>query len=228
MMYRKINNINEISVSRKIYIPLVYIYTIKVYNIMITNNEKKVLKMLLYAFEKSYSINKIARDCDLAPNGALKILRKFEKEGILEFENIGNIKSYQLNFENEKTKNILKLALIPEITGRIKFRAEDLSPLRKLASVGIIFGSYTNMKKEPNDIDLFLIISNNEFNNYKKETSQIYKTIPIKVHDVIQTKKDVIENLRKKDEVIIEILKTGIILWGYDEIINIIENGYKR
>ncbi|MDP3027391.1 MAG: hypothetical protein Q8N63_06795 [Nanoarchaeota archaeon] len=195
---------------------------------MMTENEKKVLKMLLHAFGETYSINKIARECNIAPNGALKILRKFEKEGILKFSNIGNMKSYSLNFEDEKTKNILKLALIPELKARLKYRAEDLKPLKKVTSACIIFGSYADLKKEPNDIDLFFIIKDRKFKDYKKESLLVYKTMPIKVHDVLQTEKDVSENLKKKDKVIMEILKTGIILWGYDEIINLVENDYKK
>jgi len=38
------------------------------------------------------SINQIARKCKIAPNGTLKILKKFEREGILKFKKIANIK----------------------------------------------------------------------------------------------------------------------------------------
>jgi len=193
-----------------------------------TENEKKVLKLLFFAFGEIYSINRIAKECNLAPNGALKILRKLDNEGILKFKNIGNMKSYMLNFENEKTKNIIKLALIPELKGKIKFRADDLKPLKEIAKVCIIFGSYADLKKEPNDIDIFFMIEDKRFNAFKKETSLIYKTMPIKVHDVLQTEGDVIKNLREKDKVIIELFKTGIILWGLDKIIKIVEHGYKR
>jgi len=195
---------------------------------MLTENEKKVLRVLLYAFGNIYSINQIAKECDITPNGALKILKKLEREGVLKFETIANIKSYSLNFENEKTKNILKLALIPELKGRIKFRSDDLGSLKKFVSACVIFGSYVDLKKEPNDIDLFFIIDRRKFNEYKKESSIIYKTMPIKVHDVIQTEKDAIGNIKRKDKVVLDIFKTGIILWGYDKIINVIENGCKR
>ena len=50
---------------------------------MLTRNEKKVLRLLLTAFDMEYSINNIAKECGLAPNGAYKILKKFEGEGIL-------------------------------------------------------------------------------------------------------------------------------------------------
>ena len=49
---------------------------------MITKNEKKVLRMLFAELGKDNSINQIAKACNLAPNGAFKILRKFEKEGM--------------------------------------------------------------------------------------------------------------------------------------------------
>ncbi len=215
-------------VGRKVYIPKVYVYTITVYNMIITENERKVLKLLFSAFKEVYSINRIARECNLAPNGALKILRKFETEGILKSEKINNFKSYRLDFENEKTKNILKLALIPEIKGRLKFRADDLKQLRDTAEVCIIFGSYTNLGKEPNDIDVFFIIESKKFKDFKKEASLIYKTIPIKVHDVLQTEEDAAENLKKGNKVIREIFKTGIILWGYDKMMEIAEHEYKR
>ncbi len=195
---------------------------------MLTVNEKKVLKMLLTAFDEDYSINQIAKKCALAPNGALKILRKFEKEGILKSKKLANIMSYSINFENEKTKNIIELTLISDLTGKLKFRYEDLKPLKDITKVCILFGSYTNLKKEPNDLDVLFILNKTKFKSYKEKSSQIYKTIPVKVHDVLQTEEDFSKNIKNKNKVIIEILKTGIILWGYRKIIELIENECKR
>jgi len=48
------------------------------------------------------------------------------------------------------------------------------------------------------------------------------------VHDVIQTERDFKENIHKKDKVILNILKSGIIFWGNKQIIKIIENEYKK
>jgi len=191
---------------------------------MLTEKEKKVLKMLLTAFGEDYSINEIAKKCNLAPNGAFKILKKFEKQGILASRNIANIKSYKINFENEKTKNVLELALIPELKGRVKFRLEDLKPLKGFIKACILFGSYSDLKKEPNDIDLLMIIDKENFKKYKEKSAIIYKTFPVKVHDILQTEDDIKENLAKKDKTLIEIVKTGIILWGYKTIIDLIEN----
>ena len=194
---------------------------------MITDNEEKVLRMLFSAFGQDYSINEIARQCNLAPNGALKILRKLENEGILKAKKIANIKSYSLDFGSEKTKHIIKLALIAELSGKLKFRYEDLKKLKDISLACIIFGSYLD-SKEPNDIDIFFIIDKEKFNRFKHEAMNIYKIIPIKVHEVLQTEEDFSENLRKKDKVIMEIIKKGIVLWGYDKIIKEVEDEHKR
>lgn len=195
---------------------------------MLTINEKKVLRKLLASFGENYSINEIAKGCSITPNGALKMLRKFEKEGILKSKKIANIISYSINFDNEKTKNILELALNEDLTGKLKFRYEDLKPLKEIAEVCILFGSYIGLKKEPNDLDLFFILNLLNFKKYKEKSPQIYKTMPIKIHDVLQTEEDFKKNIANKDKVIIEILKNGKILWGGRKIISLIENENAR
>src|SRR3989338_9378065 len=108
---------------------------------MLTKNEKKVLRLLLTAFNRERSINNIAKECSLAPNGAYKILKKFEEEGILKAKHIANIKSYSINFDDEKTDNILELALMPKLEGRIKYRLEDLKGLKEITKACILFRS---------------------------------------------------------------------------------------
>jgi DNA-binding Lrp family transcriptional regulator len=194
---------------------------------MLTENEKKVLKIILMAFGEEYSINQIAKQCKIAPNGAMKILKKLERENIIKPKNIANIKSYKINFEDEKTKSILELALISEIKGRLKYRYGDIKQLKELVDACIIFGSYTDLKKEPNDLDLLLVIKKDKFKEYKKKSKVIYVTMPIKIHEVLQTESDIKKNLSIKDKILIEILRTGLIFWGNNKIIEIIENEYQ-
>ncbi|MFH1711574.1 MAG: hypothetical protein ABH840_04645 [Nanoarchaeota archaeon] len=192
---------------------------------MLTKNEKKVIRMLFASLGEPHSINQIARECKLAPNGAFKILKKFEKEGIINARGIANIKSYSLNFENEKTKNILKLALIPELEGRMRYRFDDLKQLKEIAEVCVIFGSYLD-KKEPNDLDVLFIIDAKKFNEFKQKSEKVFRTIPVKVHDILQTENDFADNLRK-NKISFTILKTGAVLWGQDILVEIVENEYR-
>jgi len=209
--------------QEKIYIPLVYKYILKVN--MTTKNESKVLRMILMAFGEDYSINYVAKQCNLTPNGALKILKKFESQEVLKLKKIANINSYKINFTDNKTRSILELALIPEIFKKLKFRMEDLKPLKNISEICIIFGSYIDEKKQPNDLDIFFVIKENDFDKYKTLSKKIYQTMPIKVQDVLQTEEDLKKNIINKDKVIIEIFRKGVILWGQDKLIKIIENG---
>ncbi|MEK6828426.1 MAG: hypothetical protein AABX78_03680 [Nanoarchaeota archaeon] len=195
---------------------------------MLTNNEKKVLRLLLTAFDRQYSINNIAKECSLAPNGAFKILKKFEKEGILKSDKIANIKSYSINFDNEKTGNILELALMPILEGRLKYRQEDFKDLKEITKVCILFGSYIDLKKEPHDLDALFVIDKDNFKNYKKGLEDIKDIVPAKIHDVLQTEEDLKNNVKNKDKVILQILREGVILWGINIMMKVIKNVYKR
>ncbi|HCX25140.1 MAG TPA: hypothetical protein DHN29_24720 [Cytophagales bacterium] len=81
---------------------------------VLTKNEKKILKYLLVHFDREFSINEIARGCNLSPNGAYKILKKFESEKILYHKKIANVRPYKINFDYWKTELILKLALMSD------------------------------------------------------------------------------------------------------------------
>lgn len=203
-----------------------YNYTPWVDDEMMTENEKKVLRMLFASLGEPSSINHIARECGIAPNGAFKILKKFEKDGILKVKDIANIKAYSLNFENEMTKSVLKLALVSELSSRLKYRFEDLKALKDIVEVCVIFGSYATSKENPNDLDVLFIFDAKNFNKFKQKSERVFMTIPIKVHDVIQTEEDFARNLRA-NKISYEILKKGVVLWGYDTLIKIVEHEYR-
>jgi len=194
---------------------------------MLTENEKKVLRLLITAFDSDYSINSIAKETGLAPNGAFKILKKFEGEGILKAKKIANIISYKLDFENEKTTNVLELALIPKLEGKIKYRLGDFEDLKTVTDSCILFGSYTVSKKEPHDLDVLFILDKEKFKHYKKSLAEIKDTIPAKIHDVLQTRGDLKENMLKKDMVILDILRTGVVLWGQRIIVRVVKDVYQ-
>ncbi len=191
---------------------------------MLTVNEKKVLRLLMVSSQSDYSINQIAKQCNLAPNGALKILKKFEQEGILKPKKIANILSYKINFDNEKTINVLELALIPELKGRIKYRLDDFAELKGITKSCVIFGSYVDLKKEPNDIDVLVVLSKEKYREYKRKLAALRDIVPVKIHDVVQTEEDLRENIIKDDKVITGILRSGAVLWGYKAIVKVIKD----
>jgi DNA-binding Lrp family transcriptional regulator len=194
---------------------------------LLTKNEKKVLRLLMGYFGTEHSINQIAKECGLAPNGALKILKKLENEGILKSEKIANIKSYKINFGNEKTANILELALMSEPEGRIKYRAADFSELKNVTKCCIIFGSYVDSKKDPHDLDVLFVLETSSYKEFSRRLSSVKQTTPVKIHDVVQTEEDLRRNIKKKDKVVQDIIRKGIVLWGHKMLVRVLEDAYK-
>jgi len=196
---------------------------------MITNNEKKILKFLLANFNSDYSINEIAKKCSLAPNGAYEILKKFEEKEILLPKNVANSKSYKINFDSIETNKLLELALIPDYKEpKIKYRYNDLKPLEDITSLCIIFGSYAAKKEKPNDIDILFVIKKSDYKRYSEILGKVKRILPLKLHDVIQTKEDLIKNIKKEEKLIIEAISGGIVLWGHEFLIGVIKNAAKR
>lgn len=203
---------------------MVYNHQLKVYN-MLTENEKIVLRFLMAAFGKEHSINQIARECSVTPNGAYKILAKLEKEGVLMSKKIANIKSYIINFEGPKTQNVLEFALIPDLNGSLKHRADDLTKVHDAANACVIFGSYLH-KQSPNDLDALFVV---EKENYKKYRQLLKEVIaPVRIHDIAQTEKDLSRNIEKRDEIITSILRKGVVLWGQSVIVEALKNANKE
>ena len=196
---------------------------------MITNNEKKILKFLLSHFNSDYSINEIAKKCSLAPNGAYEILKKFEKKEILLPKKIANSKSYKINFDSIETNKLLELALIPDYKEfKIKYRYNDLKPLEDMTALCIIFGSYITKKEKPNDIDILFVIKKLDYKKYSEALEKVKRILPLKLHDVIQTKEDLTKNIKKEEKLIIEAISEGIVLWGHEFLIEAIKNAIKK
>lgn len=192
---------------------------------MITENEKKLLRFLLANFDKDYSINELARKCGLAPNGAYEILTKLEGKKIAIIKEIAHIKSYKLNFNNIETCKLLELTLIPNYEDKkIKYRYDDLKPLKDITSLCILFGSYITKKENPNDIDALFVIDKHNYKKYQELLDQIRTTLPLKLHDILQTPSDFKENIKKADPIVREALAHGIILWGHELTVEVIRN----
>lgn len=189
---------------------------------MLTVNEKKVLRYLLVNFDRDKSINEVAKDCLLSPNGAHKLLRKLEREGVLSQKNVANIKAFKVICSSLKAKRIMELAFLDPVKGRLEQRSKDLLPLQNVARVCIAFGSYLTEKKNPGDLDLLLVIDKGDFSAYKKALQEIQLVVPVKIHDVLQTKQDFLNNLRQDNKVIKQALQQGIVLWGHEQLMEVL------
>ncbi|MBI2549521.1 nucleotidyltransferase domain-containing protein [Candidatus Woesearchaeota archaeon] len=160
----------------------------------------------------------------------LSHLSALEKDKVLNAKTIGKNKVYTLNLENTLTKHYL---IMSEVFESIRYQ-EQLFLIKRITTEianhnipgsVILFGSYAKKTfTGDSDIDLFYLGDSNEKDISKIKTiGKMYgKTIAIKTATV----QNFAKGLRKKDALIMEILKYHIILLNHDSFINALWSYY--
>jgi predicted nucleotidyltransferase len=189
---------------------------------MIPKNTKKIMLYLLRNLEL-VNINQISKKLSISVGSAFKILRDLENNNLVISSNLGNAKFYQINLSNEETMKWCEILLSEErknLKGYSKIYAEDIQKFEHSELI-ILFGSILN-NKDFNDIDvLFITDKSNEVTKFCLDLSKI-RTKPIV--PLILKKDDLIKEINGKKEVILNILKIGIILKGESIFLEVLKN----
>jgi len=192
---------------------------------MIPKNTKKIILYLLRNLEL-VNINQISQKLDISVGSAFKILKSLEKSNIVKSNNLGNAIFYQIDLNSEEAIKLCELLLIEErrtLKGYSKIYADEIKKFED-AKLIILFGSVLT-NKEFNDVDaLFLTNKVKEVTKFCLNLSKI-RTKP--VIPLILAREDLTREIRNKKEVIINILKTGIILKGESIFIDVLKNAKK-
>src|SRR3989338_6280763 len=189
-----------------------------------TNSKLKILSLYHSNYLAQHHIREMAKLIKKSHVTLLPHLNALEKDKVLIAKIIGKNKVYSLNLGNILTKNYIIISelfesvLYQEQVFLIKKITTEISKLNLSGSL-VLFGSYAKKTfKEESDIDLFYLGELKEAEIIKiKAIGKTYgKTINLKIA-ILQN----FENgLRKKDALIVEILKYHIILHNPDNFIN--------
>ncbi len=189
---------------------------------MIPKNTRKIILYLLRNLEL-VNINQISKNLDISVGSAFKILKELEKNNILLSSNLGNAKFYQINLKNEETIKWCEILLLEEkrnLKGYSKIYGDEIQRFEH-AELIILFGSILN-NKEHNDIDvLFVTNKPKEVTKFCLNLSKI-RTKPLV--PLILKKEDFVNEIRNKKDVILNIIKTGIILKGASIFLDVLKN----
>lgn len=188
----------------------------------------EILLFLLKNFQGESSINQIAKFIKKAPSGVFKELARLEKRNIVLGKKIGNAKIYKLNLEYMETRKKCELLLLEEKNKFLKkplasLLAKDLMKLEEYSDIVAIFGSVLE-KAEPRDIDVFIVAKPKFAGIIEKicrETSVLYSK---NISPLILSYSDFVANLKKSDVVILDIVKKGVVLSGYEKFVGGIRN----
>lgn len=187
-------------------------------------NEMKAISFLARHFTEKYSINQLSRHINMTPKGAHKLLKRLEQEEIIYPEKLGNAIFYNLNLSSDYARRKVELSLFNGIKlPYARAQAKDFERLRPFAQAAILFGSVLSKGENAGDIDILVIVDKAKYGLFHDALNKLQQIKPKPIQPVIQAPGDFAKNLKKLDPVILEILRTGKVLWGHDVVVDAIK-----
>ena len=194
-----------------------------------SKNEQRILNFLTRHFTERYNINQLAKYMQITPAGALKLLRRLEHEKTVTPKRLGNAIFYNLNFTSDLARKKAELALFEEIPlPYARAQAKDLARLRPLVRAAILFGSVLKKGDAAGDIDVLVIFEKKQHKQLQNALNKLQALKTKHIQLVMQTPEDFVKNLKKPDLVILEIIRTGKVLWGHDLILDSIKQSVEQ
>lgn len=190
----------------------------------ITKKEMESVLTILKNPNKDYNANNLSLDINISRMGALKIVKRLEKQGLLKSKKLGKSVFYKINLDNEYAIEYIIFLLKLEAEQTSPYVKRWVSELRKIrnASIIILFGSILDKNGKANDIDALFVTNQENFSKLKKEAERINELSEKKLHPVYQTIDDLKNNIKKNDKVILNAIK-GIIVFGYKDLMEVLK-----
>lgn len=194
---------------------------------MASKIEKDAMIMLVKDFTSDYNPGNLANELGVTRVGTFKALKGLEKKGLVKGRNLGKARFYTVDLKDEYARKNVEILLMEQARDYQRWVGE-FKELFKYVKIAVLFGSIIKNADKANDIDLLLVFdvkNNKKINSIIKEKNEI---LIKRVHPIKQTIDDLKGNIKKKDKVILNALKGGIILYGFDELLEVIKNVSSR
>lgn len=194
----------------------------------ITKAEMDIVLNLVKSPEVLYNGNNLANVINITPTGALKILKRLERESVLKSKKIGKATIYKINTEDKYTVGYVLLILSRErlyVQPIVKRWLQELKKIKN-ADLIILFGSVLE-KENPNDIDVLFVTDKKRFPNLQKEIEELNNINIKRIHPIYQTFEDIVSNIKKGHKPLLNAIK-GIIVKGEDKFLEVYDESRKE
>lgn len=194
----------------------------------ITKAEMSIILNIIKSPEIDYNGNNIAKVVGITPTGALKILKRLEKELVLKSKKIGKAVIYKINTEDSYARNHVALILAREklyVQPRVKVWINELKKIKN-AGIIILFGSILR-KEDPKDIDVVFVTDKKRFKRLQEEVEERNKINIKRIHPLYQGFEDIVINIRKRDKPLLSAIK-GIIVTGEEKFMEVYDGSCKE
>ena len=192
--------------------------------IELTQKEQEALLIIYKGVADFYNANSLSKELMITQVGTMKLLKRFEKNNTLLSKRIGKSIVYKVNIEEEFVQKLIAFALINE-AGKYQRWKDEFKSLYGKDRILLFYGSASRNYPNAKDIDIFIVIDKKDFREVSKKLEQVQSILPKKLHAIKATREDLIKNIKENNKSMIEIIKTAIVLYGYDKYMEAV-NGF--
>ena len=195
---------------------------------MLSGNNLKILEFLLRNIDE-YNINQMAKELKISVGGAHKILKGFERSRFVKGKRLGNAIYYGLNLQNREVRKLCELVLMEskrralDSNPQASVYSKDLEEAASFSKAAALFGSVVN-QEEVRDIDVLFITTKKGVKRVEDFCLKLSSVRMKSISPLIMTSGDLKNNVRRRDEVVLEILKKSIVIYGEGEIVEILRS----
>ena len=191
--------------------------------ISLTEKERMALLILFKDFSAYHNSNTLGEALGISRVGAMKLLKRLEKESLVVSQPIGKAVVYKPKLENDYACELISFLLADE-ANRFKRWKEEFKGLFKKGRMVMIFGSAIRNYEKANDIDILIATSVNDMRDINAALREKSGILPKRLHAIKLTVNELEANVKRKEAAVIEIIRTDIILYGQDEYVEVLKN----
>lgn len=178
--------------------------------------EQEAVLLLFKGISAQHNSRSIGKAIGISHPGAFKIMKKLSGTGIVKGARIGNTVVYSFDFENPAAAKLIEFSLVMESLNYKRW-IEEFKGLKDISLFVVLFGSILINEKAANDIDLLVVAEKKYFSKIQKVMAERNMVSIKKIHLLLQLPQDFEKDVKSRNKAMASIIKSGIVLYGYDK-----------
>ncbi len=188
----------------------------------LSDKEIEILLLLVKDISNNYNSNNITKKIKITSAGAFKAMKNLENKKLIVGKRLGKAIFYKVNLEDYYTFRVIETLLIDEAREKAPRWLEEFKELNEHSEIVLIYGSIIRNQKKAEDIDLLVISKDKKGIDKIIKERRIISTRPI--HAIKRSYQELTEDLKNKNEVILNIINSCYVLHGCDKFLEGIKN----
>src|SRR3989344_1811249 len=192
-----------------------------------TPKEREVILLLFKDFSSQYNANTLSQKIGLSRPGALKIVNSLKKQGLVVSKQYGRAVFYKVNLESDYTRQVVKTLLMGETLEKGRRWLHEFKDFFEHLEIAVLFGSTVRDYNKANDVDIILVLAQKKIKIVQRLITDKNRILVKPIHPLWQSPNDIVKNVALPDPVIVNALRFGYVLHGYDQLIDSVHKAQK-